>query len=255
MFIVSSAPKRFCIDMSLQAQALKRICDLNAHGLLALAHGKTRKSPVSTLKEALMAMDLLCSVYPAGGGYSANSSFAFRTMPLPGLDDDNFYIADHAFLVSPTMILKGTTELTATDTVVLCTILTFNMALIHHHLGRQSGNSGTMQTAYRLYRNCIEMASSVEGIPPPRVGDALYVLHMVAMNNAAQIQYTLANFADSDQLMAHVRRSMSQLLAGDTIPEPLSSERDILAMLPRKCLQEISLNAALCTRPSTAPLA
>jgi hypothetical protein len=241
--------------MSSQAHPLKRICELNAHGLLALAQGRPGKSSVLALKEAMVALDVLCSVSAKGCEHSADSPLAFRTVPVPGLNDSNFYIVDHAFLVSPALLLNGTTELTSTDTAVLCAILTFNMALTYHLAGRWSGHSGKMKIAYRLYGNCIEMASSVEGMFHRRVGDSLYVLNMIAMNNAAQIQYTLANFADSDQLMAHVRRSMLELLDNGKISEPFSSERDLLAMLPSECLHEINLNAAVCTLPSTAPMA
>jgi hypothetical protein len=245
----------FCIKMSSQAHPLKHICELNAHGILALAQGRPGKSSVLTLREAMVALDLLCSVSAKGFVHSADLPFAFRTVPVPGLNDRNFYIVDNAILVSPAMILNGTTELTSTNMAVLCAILTFNTALAYHQAGRRSGHSGKMKIAYRLYGNCIEMASSVEDMPHRRVGDALSVLYIVAMNNAAQIQYALANFADSDQLMAQVRRSMLELLDNAKVPEPYSSETDLLAMLPSECLHEINLNAAVCTRPSTAPTA
>jgi hypothetical protein len=211
---------------------MKRVCELNARAIFALAQGQPAKHSILSFKEAMEALDLLCTASPEQD--FEDSLLAFRSVQVPGLNDSNdFYIIDQAILVSSAMITEGTTELKATNMTLLCSILTFNMALTYHQLGHRSGNSRRMKTAYRLYGNCIEMARCVEGVPLPRVGDARYVLHMMAMNNAAQIQCNLANFEVSDQLMADVRLCMVQLVDNDKIPVPFSSEKDLLAMLPR----------------------
>ena len=241
--------------MSLQSHSLQRICELNAHGILALAQGKAGKCSILALKEAMITLDLLCSLSPQGSENSADLPFAFRTVPVPGLHDDNMYIVDHAFLVSPAITLNNSISLTATDMAVVCAILTFNMALIYHQLGRESGDSRKLNTSYRLYCNCSEITGAVVGIPRPSVSDTLDVMQMLAMNNAAQIQYAMASFAESDSLMAQVRRRMLQFQNRDDIPEPFSSETNLFIVIPRESLDEINLNAAVCIRPSTAPTA
>ncbi|CAB9518926.1 expressed unknown protein [Seminavis robusta] len=250
--------------MSFPAAGLKRICELNAHGILALARYKVDKGSILAIKEAMLAMDHLCAVSDGGFQASPDASLAFRVVPVPGLDDGNFYIYNHAFLVSPAMMNMqpgGPQQflpqgvLSSTNMAVFCAILTFNMALTYHQLGQQSGDSRKLRTACLLYGNCMEMASSVEGLPQPAVGDDLFILHMVAMNNAAQIQYTLANFAESDQLLTHVRRMMLQLLDRDRTLGATATHMDLVSMLPRECMDEINLNCAVCIKPHTAPTA
>lgn len=235
--------------MTDQILLLSQICELNAQGVLALASGKAGKSSVTLLRQAMLCMDQLCAVAP-DGALSSQPSVPLRTIPLPIFQDEHFYIFNHAFVLD----MPAQQQLSSVNMAYCCAVLTFNMALTYHQIGRELGDSRKLRAACHLYGNCVEMTGSVQGVPPPSAGDKLFLLQMMAMNNASQIQYSLAKFAESHHLLCHVRQMMQQIFERNNGVEPLPAN-DAVAYLPAEALDEVNLNAVVCVYPSTAPMA
>jgi hypothetical protein len=199
----------------------------------------------------MMTLDQLCAAGDdiAAADQAPEPLVSFRTIPVPDLRDEHFYIFSHAFILDSESMRE---DVGNADMAFCCAVLTFNMALTYHHLGLRMGDSRKLRAACHLYGNCVEMASSVQGVPTPSVGDNLFLLQMMAMNNASQIQYSLAQFAESHDLLSHVRNMMLQIF------DRVRYEPDVaqaIELLPGEALDEINLNVVVCLIPTTAPIA
>lgn len=225
---------------------LKEICDLNAQGVLALTHGTAGKTSVALIRQAMLSMDQVCATAP-DVPLTLEPPMSFRTIPVSDLRDEHFYIFSHAFSLD---LAPNTQEFDSTSLAFCCAVLTFNMALTYHQLGHREGSSKKLRAACHLYGNCVEMVSSVSS--PPTPGDNLFLLQMMAMNNASQIQYSLAKFSESNHLLSHVRQMMHQI--SEQSMEELE-DTGALAYLPSEALDEVNLNGVVCLHPPTAPTA
>ena len=238
---------------------LQQAFELNMQGIFSLVNGKAGRTSIISIKQAMHAMDALYEDADAKQDQDTTMMPAddddlrlkCRTVSVPGLQDDQFFIFNYAFLFAPTTNLDGNGKLSSTDMAYGCAVLTFNMALIYHQMGKQTGSSRKLRTACLLYGKVAEMARSAaesQGMEGSSlVGSDLFLLHMVAMNNAAEIQYSLAGFQACNELLMHVQYMMQQLYE-----EPMA---DVVGDLPAGAMDEIKLNTVVCSIPSSAPTA
>lgn len=244
---------------------LQQAFDLNTQGICSLANGKAGRNTIVAIKQAMQAMDALYDDEVASEVNTNTSatqevkqdgSLRCRAVSIPELKDDQFFIFNYAFMFAPaaTDASSSGSKMGPTDMAFGCATLTFNMALTYHQLGMQSGSTRKLRTACLLYGKVVEMASAaVESLPSTDVngvGSDLFSLHLVALNNAAQIQYCLANFPACDELQTHVKHMIQQLFE-----HPESYSERLMEILPGGALEEIKLNTVVCSMPSTAPTA
>lgn len=231
---------------------LQQAFELNMQGIFSLVNGKAGRTSVISIKQAMQVMDALYEDADAKQPQdtpmmSADARLTCRTVSVPGLQDDQFFIFNYAFLFAPTAM--GNDTLSPTDMAYGCAVLTFNMALTYHQLGKQTGSTRKLRTACLLYGKVVEMArAAADSQDMCLVGSDIFLLHLVALNNAAEIQYSLAGFQASDDLLTHVRYMMQQLLE-----QPMAD--DVLDALPAGAMDEIKLNTVVCSIPTSAPTA
>ena len=248
---------------------LQQAFDLNTQGIFSLASGKAGRTSIVAIKQAMQAMDALFDdevgfprdMVKGTAPEEEPTILRCRAVSVPALQDDQFFIFNYAFLFAPTTNATTTrgSRLSPTDMAYGSAVLTFNMALTYHRLGMQMGSSRKLRTACLLYGKVVEMASvaAVESQPSHThespstvIGSDLYFLHLVALNNAAQIQYRSASFLACDELLSHVRYMLQELFE-----QPESDYERLMSVLPAGALDEIKLNTVVCNIPSTAPTA
>jgi len=227
---------------------LLQAIELNTQAVCTLANGKSGRATVDALKQAMEIMEALyedrtimdCSKATEDGRLQC------RAVSMPDLYDEHFFIFNHALLFDPVVVSTSPSGIVGpSDMAYGCAVLTFNMALAYHQIGIQTGSSKKLKTSCLLYGKVAEMTSAAVASRSD-----LSVLHLIALNNAAQIQYSQARFVACDELFSHVRYILQ-------FPDLLESSTDQLvqSVLASGDIDEIKLNTVVCNTPSTAPTA
>lgn len=101
---------------------------------------------------------------------------------VPGLEDEAFYIHNHAFCVE----LADSSTCTNEDMLMASLVVVFNLALCNHQVGRQTNDIEKLQRACHFYKICTETLSFKDHVNMNTVAS---VLALLCQNNEAQIRY------------------------------------------------------------------
>ena len=233
--------------MTTTAEFFCEAFNLNREAVLALSCGKSLRFAVGLMKDSLAQIGRFCC-FPDDSLHlpsTADSNLACTAIPIQIPQDPDFYIFDHAMIFHSRISPQGR-NISPSHAAYLSAVITFNTALAYHKLGRETGGSEQKQKAAFLYMKSIEMASSLD---PVVVGDAMYVLQMVASNNAAQIYREEARFDVCAQVLSCVQERPRALMKFGF--GPLRGGAFVLG----EQLEQIILNMVAVSIPMSAPSA
>jgi hypothetical protein len=204
-----------CLDL------LHHIAHLNKVGVSHLASGCGGEA-LKAFKEALVIMRK-ATEHPDSEELFMSKVQTCSTQDINGLDS-SFYLYNNAFLFEATAGL---------DIAFANAIVLFNLAIAFHQRGMSTGEEPKLRRALSLYDLSTQLISEVT----PYSGALL----MAALNNAAQIQFGLADYQGACETLAMLQSEATHLPLSECSPDILGEEH----------LDQIFLNVAL-TKPPTA---
>jgi len=196
-----------------------------------------------------------------------------KAVPLPYLEDDAFFIYNHAIVFAQRPRLVGhrnhhrtvpqhtttTTnnnteeededqdQLELLDTIAFCeAVAQFNLALAYHQRGKHMGEDKVLLGALQLYEQALVTLQGIVAQPgaSPHVHQDVRALRLCLANNRIHILHTLARY------------ELAQSLVNDFL---LASVRvlteDALRFLTKTDIDHFLLNALVIRRFNTAPCA
>lgn len=169
------------ITSNQQYQLTRQLCALNNQGVASLernAHGEAVLQFVECLligKELSKTMPQFCDVsVPEDSLRCCGSSILSK-----GCTEDNLFLYQSPLLLSEKCCSTNQTAIRVYTSVVV-----FNLALLHHHLGAITGKTRSLAKAEQLYKTSIEILSELN---PLTYHETTLLIVMAANNNLAQI--------------------------------------------------------------------
>mmetsp|Transcript_27371 Transcript_27371/g.66466 ORF Transcript_27371/g.66466 Transcript_27371/m.66466 type:complete len:236 (+) Transcript_27371:34-741(+) len=177
-----------------QYAASQRVCALNNHGVKSLNLGDISTAhcyfaeALETAKELILFSQreqtkTNADLEDATAGYCFSySSCNIRVLEGCVKGESTIYVCDRPLTISPGQCRSSE----RTQPIrFLCSLILFNMALLHHALGLHHESRSSLEKAGRLYKRCILMASVNKATAHNNKGAALMVAS--ARTNMAQI--------------------------------------------------------------------
>lgn len=189
-----------------QYAVTQRVCALNNHGVKYLCHG-SMSTAYSYFTEALeTAKDLIQfsrqQVKMNGDLEDSTSGHCFTYSPCENRclkafvkRETSIYFCDRPLVLSPGLCASKDSQPISS----LCSLVLFNMALIHHALGLHQECAIYLQKAASLYERCILVARVNKSTP--RSNNTAVLIAASARNNMAQLALEHGNIEVARQYL------------------------------------------------------
>jgi hypothetical protein len=214
------------MSMSNHFDSLREISRLNNDGARYLASNLAGEA-VKALKGALMIMGKIANDDDDMMEDSEDNEINdCPSLDVPGLDG-SFFIYNRALFLE---VQPSGVDLTATNAVIL-----FNLALAFHQRGLTCGHQAKLSKALHLYDLCTKLIGDISS----RLGP----LALAALNNQAQIYYSICDYARTEEMLSNIRS------VAEYVPMPSPSGK---SAFEERHFEEIYLNVAITQTPTTA---
>lgn len=217
-------------------ECLQEIARLNNEGARYLA-SNVANDGVKALKSALVIMGGIADTVDMMmdcESESQKSNDCCPSLEVPGLEDV-FFIYNRAVLLDP----SETSDLSATNAIIL-----FNLALAFHQRGLLCGQEAKLGKAVHLYDLCTKLVYDVSSSLGPLI--------LAALNNQAQIYYSMGDYAKVEEQL-QVIRSVAEYVTMPRENTRSSSNTNVnKPAFEQRHFEEIYLNVAITQPPTTA---
>jgi len=244
----------------------------NAHGVLCLRRGEcgvayhtfvAALSTLSKLRRQLRA-ELAQPQPPNQSSYerrNSNATTNCRSIPIPYLYDNAFYIYSSALVFSrrPSLGDDGSNtaqdhganlfsrRMSQIDTVIFCeAIAQFNLGLVYHWRGKHCGEDRTLVAAQELYAQSFDTLQSIV-MQAARTSHDVRVLKMAITNNRIHILGEMARYSDAQDLVSEFLVQSVETLS--------NNDSRSMSYLTRTDIDNFLLNALVIRRFNTSPCA
>lgn len=205
-------------------ECLQEIARLNNQGAACLASGDDSNA-IKAFKSCLALMQDIAGTADLSL-FSSQMSSAFTSVEVPGLTDEVFYL----YIYNRALFLKASPygpDLSDANAIVL-----FNLAMVFHQRGMLCGQEVKLHKAVHLYDFCTKL---IEGTT-----SSMGALVMAALNNQAQIHFSLCNYLKSVEMAERIRLVSEHV----QFPSP-----NMTSAFEQHHFDEIYLNLLIFTQP------
>ena len=207
---------------------IQDIIRLNNEGVHNLVL-QNSKGAINSFRQALI---ILGGGIPLSIDYESSntSNLHLSAAPIPGVDDEGYYIHNQALLFGSSSFFEA--QGFGTFAVL------FNLGLAYHQIGARLSDQVKLQKALQLYRICANLVWGGEG--PTLSSNNSDALALAALNNSAHILYRFLGDRDQASGLAHqlARPGVS------VTPTPFMEQSHLDEILVNICIVDSGLPAS-----------